>query len=368
MAVASQAEVVPTGIFGIGFDLDESITEDGSSPYPNIIDMMVQQGLTSTRAYSLWLDDLQANTGSVLFGGYDTAKFSGNLLTLDIQPDAQTGTISTMTVAWTGLSVTDSNAGTQNITSSNFVEAALLDSGTTITLVPEDVYGELAQYFGVLDDPEYGPVVKCDLLNSATGTMNFAFGGNGGPVIKVPFSEFALPATDESGNPLKYQNGETACSFGIMAQDQPDLGVIFGDTFLRSAYVVYDLDNKQISLAQTVFNATHSDVVEVKSGSGIGSLVTGVSVSQTATGIDVPGFRPTATGSQPVPLTQSASPTSAHNTISPLVAGGSAATAAATSTSSPTHKNGGNQVAPGMFVSVAVSMLALVGGVFGAFL
>ena len=58
MAVATYAAYVPTGIMGIGFDTDESIVSSGGKPYPNIIDVLVQQKIINTRAYSLWLDDL----------------------------------------------------------------------------------------------------------------------------------------------------------------------------------------------------------------------------------------------------------------------------------------------------------------------
>lgn len=57
MAVATIARHVDTGIMGIGFDTDESLPP-GKKTYPNIVDEMMTQGLISTRAYSLWLDDL----------------------------------------------------------------------------------------------------------------------------------------------------------------------------------------------------------------------------------------------------------------------------------------------------------------------
>jgi hypothetical protein len=49
---------VATGIMGIGFDTDESIASRGRKPYPNIIDVMVQQNIIKTRAYGPWLHDL----------------------------------------------------------------------------------------------------------------------------------------------------------------------------------------------------------------------------------------------------------------------------------------------------------------------
>ena len=41
---------------------------------------------------------------------------------------------------------------------------------------------------------------------------------------------------------------------------------MLGDTFLRSAYVVYDIANNEISLAQTDFGSTRSDDVLEISG------------------------------------------------------------------------------------------------------
>ena len=57
MAVAEEAEDFTTGIMGIGFDAGESIVIQGGQPYPNIIEVMVAQGIIQTRAYSLWLND-----------------------------------------------------------------------------------------------------------------------------------------------------------------------------------------------------------------------------------------------------------------------------------------------------------------------
>lgn len=54
---------------------------------------------------------------------------------------------------------------------------------------------------------------------------------------------------------------------------------VLGDTFLRSAYVVYDLQNNQISLAQTDFNATSSNVVEITASGVPGATMVASPVS-----------------------------------------------------------------------------------------
>jgi Eukaryotic aspartyl protease len=59
MAVATVAIDVNEGIIGIGFDTAESsVTKDGREPYKNIIDQMADQGLISSRSYSLWLNEI----------------------------------------------------------------------------------------------------------------------------------------------------------------------------------------------------------------------------------------------------------------------------------------------------------------------
>lgn len=120
-------------------------------------------------------------------------------------------------------------------------------------------------------------------------------------------SELVLPLETADGSTPKFSSGETACQFGI--EPAGSLPVLFGDTFLRSAYAVYDLVNNKIALANTDFNATDSNVVAFASqGAAIPSASTAAntaSVSGTATGI--PRVDPTGTidsGSTP---TQSSS-------------------------------------------------------------
>jgi hypothetical protein len=106
-----------------------------------------------------------------------------------------------------------------------------------------------------------------------------------------------LPLTLADGRTPTYSNGAAACQLGLQAAG--DLPVLFGDTFLRSAYAVYDLDNNRIALAQTDFNATGSNVIPFASGGASIPSATSAeneaSVTQTATGVPQ-GVSATATG------------------------------------------------------------------------
>lgn len=126
---------IGTGIIGVCFAADESVCSGtvACTTYPSIMSDMVSQGLINSQAYSLWLDDVNAHTGNILFGGVDTTKFTGSLITIPIQKDAHSGAYTSFSVAFTGLSV-QTSSGTTAITPSNYAEPAILDSGTSLTV------------------------------------------------------------------------------------------------------------------------------------------------------------------------------------------------------------------------------------------
>lgn len=280
---------VATGIMGIGYDTDEA----SASIYPNIIDDMVSQGLITTKAYSLYLDDLQTSTGSIIFGGIDTEKYTGNLVALPIAPEEyENGTLvySDFAVAWSSYSITNQSGITIDLTTSSFVpEPAILDSGTTVTYLPDELAQDIFYYVNAVDDTQNtGNVyINCDYRTTAPDmTFNYGFGGSGGTIIKVGINElifdltgaFAIPA----GTQIPQLPFSSACGFGIQGAEG---GLnILGDTFLRSAYVVYDLKNNEIGLAQTNFNSTSSHVVDFSADATGIPNVSGVASSVSVTG------------------------------------------------------------------------------------
>ena len=287
MANAQDLNTQGIGIMGVGFTSGESIaqTSGPQAEYPNVIDVLKNEGFINKKAYSLWLDDLESNTGSVLFGGVDSDKYHGNLVSLPIQLDSQTDSISSFTVAWTGLHVNGS--GNNVDMSPSTPQAAILDSGTTDTLLPDDIANGIFNGVGVLSDENYGNVIDCDVAKDDL-TFSFIFGGQNGATINVPLSEFITPLETTDGSTPTFQNGKDACAFAMEAAGSNP--ILFGDSFLRSAYVVYDLDDAQIGLAQTNFNAKLSggNVQAFQaSSSGIpdaSSTATGAVAAETFTG------------------------------------------------------------------------------------
>jgi len=247
---------IPFGLLGVGFAVNEAGVESGvlDSPYYNLPVQMVQEGFTKTVAYSMWLNDLAASTGTILFGGIDTAKFDGPLTRLKLYSTKDKSTINEFAVALTSVTAV-SKSGTDKLGSATFPAAVVLDSGSTVSYLPADLAQEMYKEAGATVDSDGTPAVPCAFRNSKA-YFSFGFGGPSGAVVNVSMSELVLGLV---GNYTSGPNkGQDACQFGVLASDAP---LILGDSFLRSAFVVYDLINKEVALAQAKLNVTDSNVV-----------------------------------------------------------------------------------------------------------
>lgn len=294
MGFATDANLT-RGIMGIGYTTNQA-SNDPRHPapftYPSIIDTMVEQKLISTKAYSLYLDDLQSSTGSIIFGGLDSDKYHGNLLEVPLVPaQFPNGSViyTTFTVALTSFSITDENGAETQLTNSKRYPV-VLDSGTTITYLPDTVAGRLYSAIGAVDDTENSGIVFADCKLNPSIKFNYQFGGSSGITIEVPLSELLFSIQDITGGSSGFLPNlpfSEPCAFGIF----PDAGgpSILGDTFLRSAYVVYDISNDVVALAQTNFNSTTSSIVNFEASQtaipNVSGVASTVDVTQTATGI-----------------------------------------------------------------------------------
>jgi hypothetical protein len=271
----------PEGILGIGYAINEvAVGRAGLQPYPNLPEKLVNDGTISSNAYSLWLNDLDASTGSILFGGVDTDKYHGELQTLPIIPER--GAYAEFVIALTGMGENGQNASlfaNQNV-------PVLLDSGSSLMYLPDNVVRSLYQKYSAQYDSSQGAAyVDCKLADEK-GSLDFFFSG---VHISVPLNELVIVAAVSRGRPV--------CILGIGPAGSSV--AVLGDTFLRSAYVVYDLANNEISLAQTNFNSTSQNIQEIKKGTDGVPNATGVAnaVSTAAVGTGGPRVNgPSVTG------------------------------------------------------------------------
>lgn len=250
------------------------VGHSGQGAYANLPKAMVQKGLIKSNAYSLWLNDLDANMGSILFGGVNTDKYHGTLETLPIQSVG--GVHAEFIIALTAVALSTSS-GVSNYSSSSLPAAVLLDSGSSLTYLPDAIVEDIFNDLGVTYDSASGVgYVPCSLAEKDV-TISYTFSS---PTINVAANELVLDVGD-----LYFRDGERACAFGIVPAGSST--AVLGDTFLRSAYVVYDLANNEISLANTNFNSASNNILEIGSG---GDAVPGATaVSNPVTSVVVAG-------------------------------------------------------------------------------
>lgn len=271
------------GLIGIGYASNEASIETAQTIYPNLPVAMMEDGLINTIAYSLWLNDLGSSSGSILFGGIDTAKFVGNLTRIDIQLDQGEKNFTEFAVTLTSLEAT-SSSGTDILTSDKLPLDAVLDAGTTLSYLPQDLSDKVWEEVGAEYDAESAlALVPCS-YSSHSGHFTFGLAGSDGPRINVTMDELVFDLSE--GGPSKFSSGphkgKQSCVFGIQNQTSAP-PYLLGDTFLRSAYVVYDLVNNQIGIAATDFNSTESNVVPfASSGAPIPSATAAPDQNETA--------------------------------------------------------------------------------------
>jgi Eukaryotic aspartyl protease len=223
---------------------------------PTLIQAMVANGDIDRESYSLYLNDQANGKGTIIFGGVDSTKYTGELVGLQTLPtDNGYSNYSAFNVALTGISIED-DSGTRLLTDSTFRTPALLDSGTTMTYLPPGVYNAISQGFGVSES-----YVRCS-LSSSTAALIYHFGGEGGPSISVPIS-----ALMDLNDGTQYDDGTEACYFNVDVES--DGSATLGDSFMRSGYFVYDLENHVVAIAQVAANITDEAITAIPSGTPI---------------------------------------------------------------------------------------------------
>lgn len=229
------------GVLGIGYAAYEIAASYGES-YSNLPMKLVESGRINTNAYSLWLNDLDASQGEILFGGVNTEKYDGALQTVPVISESG-GVYAELIIALTAVGANGNVGSISNTTR----HAALLDSGTSLMYLPNDIADAIFSAVGARWDAAQGAALVDCALASSQETLDLTFSE---PTIRIPMDELVL------------SSGPDTCILGVSKNSGSNV-LVLGDTFLRSAYVVYDLQNNEISLAQTNFNSTGGTIQEI---------------------------------------------------------------------------------------------------------
>lgn len=249
-------------ILGLGYSLNES--------YTSLPQALVKSGQINSAAYSLWADDLRDN-GTLLFGGVNSAKYTGDLHGMSI-PSADLPA-----VLVTDVYVQRNSSTPVNTTTSGMPAYMILDSFAFFTYLPdavvEQIYRDLNVTFGQ-NGVSVGEIADCSSVKNQNYSIIFTFADFD---ITVPLSFFIYEDSD-------------SCEFTIVPSGG-EAGFLGAD-FLRAVYTVFDLSSNQIFLAQRNFNNSVPDnILEIVNGSTAavsGSAVTTTTIALPPTTTEPP--------------------------------------------------------------------------------
>lgn len=238
------------GILGIGYAAGTDAAEALGKDYNNLPAALVKSGDINSAAYSLWLNKFDG-TGNLLFGGVNKAQYSGELQTVPVLPVRNR--YLSLAIALTDISVKH-RSDTKSYTT-GLPLAVSLDCGSPFITLPkelvEPIYKDLGAGYSSKDSMAYIPCTMYD----ADYNVTFSFSG---ATVSMPISELIFENYSEADFPTNN------CIFGLVYSET---GVnLMGDPFLRGAYVVYDLDNNEISLANANYDGGDDDIHEIGTG------------------------------------------------------------------------------------------------------
>ncbi|KAH6670510.1 aspartic peptidase domain-containing protein [Halenospora varia] len=250
-------------MIGLSFKETETQVHNLNEPtYDNLPVLLVKQGYIESRAYSIFLNDDLQKTGQILFGGVDTEKYLGELVTIPLVPVPGTKVIEHFFIPLRGMTVTAANGTELKDQSLQYSDPvpAVLDTGTSAVFLDHKSAAEIRNAFGL---NSIWDSIDCSMA-STSAAVNFQFDGMN---ISVPIKEFIYERTLGSGRCDLFISGGGSTYFTL------------GVPFLSSTYAVFDLDNKEISLAPANWNSTGKNILQITKGKNGVSRVKGGSTS-----------------------------------------------------------------------------------------
>lgn len=230
-----------SGVLGIGPVALEATNDNTMNPrqYDNFPLHLKKQGLIKRSLYSVSLGKNNALEGSVLFGAVDHSKYTGKLERVKVVNRWEL--LGSKASPYLEI-ILDSITG-KNLAIS-YQTTVTLDTGSTINNLPAIYVLRIGKHLRGNYDGTGHWMVDCKHMD-LDEKLNFDFSG---VKIEVPIKDLVLDGLDGS------------CYLGVFEQNtQP----ILGESFLRNAYVVYDLEAFEIALAPASDGLDGSEIEEV---------------------------------------------------------------------------------------------------------
>ena len=210
-----------------------------------------------------------------------------------------------------------------------------------------------------IDANTSAPYILPCYLGSVQADFTFGFNDDPAASIDVPLSSLLNPL-NSNGQPQVDQNGDALCKLPV---DEGASGyAVLGDPFMRAAYLVFDLDNNSIYMAQAVLNSTTSNIEAVGTASGIGATMPATTVTVSVLPAQTSVIQNTVGAVQPTQATVSIAQGSPTFKITATGKATTSASASATAKSAAGSARGPAPVSVAALVSGLAVLLSMVGG------
>ncbi|GIZ38930.1 hypothetical protein CKM354_000232800 [Cercospora kikuchii] len=288
-------------MMGLGYATwQRTSVDDLRSPYQSVLGLMVREKIAASRLFSITLGR-RGSPGSVVFGGIDSTRYTGPLVTINLinrtEPYYSPGGKVSTAIREYITTITQAEFTTGNETStlwssgSDSVAAWLVDDpaipvipelNTDLTWLPAGYYDEyIAPRFPFVDSDG---ACLCDYADT-NDKLILTFGDK--VKITVAVEDLIKPATNSTSNePTRYANGTAKCFFTIRGGSKSKSGntwTYLGKAITSNMYMVFDQDNDQISIAQAALDvAENSNIIPVEAGpGGVAKALAGLNISST---------------------------------------------------------------------------------------
>ncbi|KAI9366817.1 aspartic peptidase domain-containing protein [Zopfochytrium polystomum] len=230
---SSQSANAIDGILGLSFPIDSTKTHYNQP----VITSMINSGVVTNPQFGYYVAPGD-QSATMTFGGYNDQLFSDPTATPIWLPVATSIANVTASGAW-AVSASSFKVGNGSPVTFTASTIAIMDTGTSLALLPQAAYNALSAYPGSSPVPVSSGVVLYQV--SCTPPSN-------APALSFFFGSVNLTITaDEYVVNLGQSNGQSVCILGFQPTKADAL--LLGNTFLKRFYTVFDYGKKQVGFA-----------------------------------------------------------------------------------------------------------------------
>ncbi|VVT53943.1 uncharacterized protein SAPINGB_P003828 [Magnusiomyces paraingens] len=230
------------GILGLGKISNEATT----NKYDNVPARLKNEGHIKRNSFSIYLNSLNSGVGSILFGGVDSSRYIEPLYEIPMANESH------LSVELSSVSL-KLHGETQLINNTNS-RAALLDTGTSFTYLPDSAFNAIVKALGATYNPYFGVYFVSNITEK---TPSLAFNFSGAEIV-VPAVEYILPVRLFTTEPTP-----APYILSIFRSSEIRGLTILGANFLRSSYTVFDVTGNKIALAQAKYDVSSTSVQQI---------------------------------------------------------------------------------------------------------